>query len=68
MGDRTTRLLSIVALSLAVLALVLSIFAWRRADQRDDEVRRIQESLERAAPLRPGAGIGPPSQLDPGED
>lgn len=67
MGDRTNRLLSVVALSLATMALVLSILAWRRADARDDEVRRLREAFERTAPLRLGEGGGPPLQLDPGD-
>jgi hypothetical protein len=66
-GDRTTRLLALVALSLATLALVLSFLAWRRGEARDAEVQRLRDALDRAQPLRPGAGHGPPLGLDPGD-
>jgi hypothetical protein len=68
MSDRATRLLSLVALALASVALVVALLAMRRAEDRAQEIERLRGALERLSPAAPGTGSGPPLALDPGDD
>ncbi len=68
MSERTTRLLSVIALSLAAVALAVAFLALERADDRTHELERLRSALERAAVARPGTGSGPPLGLDPRDD
>ncbi len=68
MSERTTRLLAVVALSVAMAALLIAVLALRRADDRTQEVERLRDVLERAASAPPTGGGRPPLALDPGHD
>jgi hypothetical protein len=69
MSDRTTRLLALLALSVALVALVLAGFALKVSQDRTEEIERLRETLERAASATSSSGGGRPSlPLDPGDD
>jgi HAMP domain-containing protein len=69
MSDRTTRLLALLALSVALIALVVAGFALKVSQDRTEEIERLRETLERAASVTSTNGGGRPSlPLDPGDD
>ena len=69
MSERTTRLLALLALSLALVSLALAGYALKVSQDRTDEIERLRESLERAAAATTTSGGGRPSlPLDPGDD
>ena len=68
MSERTTRLLSVIALSVAIVALVVAALALRRVEDRTEEIERLRRTLERAAGASPSGGGRPPLELDPGHD
>ena len=69
MSERTTRLLAVLALSMAVVALLIAGFALQVARDRTDELERVREALERANSATAAPGAGRPSlPFDPGDD
>lgn len=69
MSDRTTRLMALLALSVALVALAISGFALRVSQDRTEEIERLRETLERAASATSTSSGGRPSlPLDPGDD
>ena len=69
MSDRTTRLLALLALSVALIALALAGYSLKVSQDRTEEIERVRETLERAASATSVSGGGRPSlPLGPGED
>lgn len=71
-GDRLTRLLSLIALSVAVLALVLAGRAWMAAQDHSRQMEALGDLIQRSAVTgRPIMDMGPPGggrpELDRGE-
>lgn len=65
---RTARILSSVALALALLALVVAGYALSLEQERTEELRQLSESVRRAIESHPiGHGGPPPPALDDGE-
>jgi hypothetical protein len=59
--DRVARRISIVALTVSLLALVFAGFsAW----QTESELRALRVALERAVQLQSSPGLGPAPTLD----
>lgn len=70
MNDRTARLLAMISMGVAAVAIVVSMYALSLVQERSDELRALSEGVQRAlaaqrvteVPLR-----GPPPVLDPGD-
>lgn len=68
MSERTTRLLAVIAISVALISLTVALYALRVSEDRTAEVHELREALERAARATGTEGGRPPLRLDPGED
>ncbi|MBX7190906.1 MAG: hypothetical protein K1X94_02555 [Sandaracinaceae bacterium] len=68
MTDRTTRLLSVVALSVALVALAIAGYALKVSQDRTEEIERLRVSIERATAATTHGSGRPSLELDPGEE
>jgi hypothetical protein len=72
MNDRLTRTLATVAISLALVAVILSGYALYLQSRSIDQLEALSESITRAIEARPAARdrplLGPPPALDDGVD
>lgn len=68
MSERTTRLVSVMALSLSLIAIAIAVYALQVSEDRTREIERLRETLERAATAASSSGGRPALGLDPGDD
>jgi hypothetical protein len=69
-NDRTARLLASVSIALAVVSVIVAMYALSLAEQRSDEMRALSEGVQRALAAQRSSEVplhGPPPQLDPGD-
>lgn len=71
-GDRMTRTLATVAVSLSLVAVILSSYALYLQTRSIDQLEALSESITRAIEARPASRelplLGPPPALDDGRD
>ena len=64
-GERTTRLLAVLALAMAFVSLVLAGWALRTQQRSEERIRAVSEELRRALTPHVLPMTPPPLALDP---
>ena len=70
MNDRTARLLASVSIAIAIVSVIVSMYALSLAEQRSEEMRSLSEGVQRALAAQRSGEVplhGPRPELDPGD-
>ena len=70
MNDRTARLLASVSIAIAIVSVIVAMYALSLAEQRSEEMRSLSDGVQRALAAQRSSEVplrGPPPQLDPGD-
>lgn len=68
MSDRLTRIVAVLALAIALIAVGVALHALQVAEDRTRDLEQLHDALERAATAATSSGGRPPLRLDRGED
>lgn len=70
MNDRVARLLAMVSIGIAAVAIVVAMYSLSLVQERSAELRALSEGVQRALAAQRATEVplrGPPPQLDPGD-